>query len=156
MSKIDLLFKSENQIGKRSHMQLNLNGKPVNIPDDQHDELLLWVLHGSCTVILDGKATKSCQTKTSDAIGKKLVTLEGLATSNQLHPVQQAFLENPLQCCYCMTGHIMTAAAFLEKTPNPNAQQIDTAMTVNLCRCGGYNNIRKNVTRASEIARGGA
>jgi aerobic-type carbon monoxide dehydrogenase small subunit (CoxS/CutS family) len=154
-------------------MQLNLNGKAVNIPDDQHDELLLWVLHdtlqlngtrygcgeghcGSCTVILDGKAIKSCQTKTSYAVGKKLMTLEGLANGNQLHPVQQAFQENPLQCCYCMTGHIMTAAALLEQNPNPNAQQIDAAMTVNLCRCGGYNNIRKNVARASEIKRGGA
>jgi aerobic-type carbon monoxide dehydrogenase small subunit (CoxS/CutS family) len=106
-------------------------------------------------VILNGKATKSCQTKTGDAVGK-LLTLEGLAVGEQPHPVQQAFLENPLQCCYCMTGHIMTAVAFLEKTPNPNAEQIDATMNVNLCRCGGYNNIRKNVARASEIARGGA
>jgi aerobic-type carbon monoxide dehydrogenase small subunit (CoxS/CutS family) len=154
-------------------MQLNLNGNRIEIPDDLRDEALVWTLHdhlqlngtrygcgeghcGSCSVILNGKATKSCQTKTGDVIGKKLITLEGLAVGEQLHPVQQAFLENPLQCCYCMTGHIMTAVAFLEKTPSPNAEQIDATMNVNLCRCGGYNNIRKNVARASEIARGGA
>ncbi len=152
-------------------MQLNLNGKNIEIAEDLRDEPLIWTLHdrlqlngsrygcgagwcGSCTVILDGKATRSCQTKTSQAVGKSLITLEGLANGDKLHPVQQAFLENPLQCCYCMTGHIMTAVVLLENTANPSSVQIDAAMDANLCRCGGYNNIRQNVARASEIARG--
>jgi aerobic-type carbon monoxide dehydrogenase small subunit (CoxS/CutS family) len=152
-------------------MQLNLNGKPVVIPDDQRDELLIWVLHdtlqlngtrygcgagwcGSCTVLVDRVATRSCQTTAAQVEGKALVTLEGLATGEKLHPVQQAFLENPLQCCYCMTGHIMTAVELLQQNTNPTPVAIDVAMDKNLCRCGGYNNIRKNVLRASELLRG--
>jgi aerobic-type carbon monoxide dehydrogenase small subunit (CoxS/CutS family) len=152
-------------------MNLIINGKSLEVRDDLGDEALVWTLHdalglsgtrygcgegwcGCCTVLLDGVATRSCQTKTSAVVGKRVTTLEGLAQGDKLHPVQQAFLENPLQCCWCMTGHVMTAAAFLEKNANPSETQIDAAMDVNLCRCGGYNNVRRNVTRASELARG--
>lgn len=152
-------------------MQLNLNGKTVAIPDDQRDEPLIWALHdtlqlngtrygcgagwcGSCTVLADNIAIRSCQTTVVKVVGKALVTLEGLADGEKLHPVQQAFLENPLQCCYCMTGHIMTAVELLQQNANPLPPAIDAAMDKNLCRCGGYNNIRKNVVRASELLRG--
>jgi aerobic-type carbon monoxide dehydrogenase small subunit (CoxS/CutS family) len=154
-------------------MDLQLNGKIVRIPDDQHDEPLVWVLHdtlqlngtrygcgagfcGCCTVLIDGQPARACQTKASDVGSKSLRTLEGLAQDAKLHPVQQAFLDNPLQCCYCMSGHIMTAVALLEKNPNPTDSEIDDAMTINLCRCGGYNAIRANVKRAAAIKRGAA
>lgn len=152
-------------------MQLKLNEKTVTIPDDRRDEPLIWALHddlklngtrygcgagwcGSCTVLVDNVATRSCQVSVAQVVDRDLITLEGLVQGETLDPVQQAFLENPLQCCYCMTGHIMTAVAFLKQNPRPNPAEIDAEMDVNLCRCGGYNNIRKNVLRASELMRG--
>jgi aerobic-type carbon monoxide dehydrogenase small subunit (CoxS/CutS family) len=154
-------------------MNLQLNGQLVRIPDDQRDEPLVWVLHdtlqlngtrygcgvglcGCCSVLIDGQLVRACLTKVGDVENKPLKTLEGLAQGDQLHPVQQAFQENPLQCCYCMSGHIMTAVALLEKNPNPSDAEIDDAMTINLCRCGGYNTIRANVKRAVAIKRGAA
>ena len=156
-------------------MNLSINGKSMTVPDDQSNDMLVWVLRdtlglvgtrygcgigvcGSCNLLLDGKVVRSCQVRASEAVGKPIVTLEGLAiTANdgsvQLHPVQQAFLENPLQCCWCMTGHVMEAVGLLERGPNPTPTQIDETMNQNYCRCGGYNNIRRNVARAAEIAR---
>ena len=155
-------------------MQLLINGKRLSVPDDQSDEMLVWVLRdtlglvgtrygcgigvcGSCNVLIDGTVTRACQTRTSEVVGKRITTLEGLATQTsdgvRLHPVQQAFLENPLQCCWCMTGHIIEAVGLLGSNPNPSAAQIDEAMNQNYCRCGGYNAIRQNVARASELAR---
>ena len=156
-------------------LKLEINNRSWDVPDFQADEMLVWVLRdtlglagtrygcgvgicGTCNVLIDGTPTRSCQTSTAQAVGKKITTLEGLVKGTgenlELHPVQAAFLENPLQCCWCMSGHIMNAVALLEKNPNPNAQEIDTAMNENYCRCGGYNSIRKNVARAAEIAGG--
>jgi aerobic-type carbon monoxide dehydrogenase small subunit (CoxS/CutS family) len=149
-------------------MNLSVNGKTVTIPDTQANEPLVWVLRdtlglvgtrygcgigvcGACNLLLDGVVTRACQTLAQNAVGKSIITLEGLALEGELHPVQQAFLENPLQCCWCMTGHIMNAVELLEQNPKPNTEQIDNAMNENLCRCGGYNAIRANVTRASEL-----
>lgn len=149
-------------------MNLLVNNKNLEVPDMQAAEPLVWVLRdtlglvgtrygcgigvcGACNVLLDGVVTRACQTPTQAAVGKAITTLEGLAIGNELHPVQQAFLENPLQCCWCMTGHIMNAVELLEQNPKPNIDQIDAAMNDNLCRCGGYNVIRSNVARASEI-----
>jgi aerobic-type carbon monoxide dehydrogenase small subunit (CoxS/CutS family) len=155
-------------------MNLSINGTSMTVPDDQSNEMLVWVLRdtlglvgtrygcgigmcGSCNLLMDGKVVRSCQIRASEAVGKRIVTLEGLATNVygivQLHPVQQAFLENPLQCCWCMTGHMIEAVALLERTPNPTQTQIDETMNQNYCRCGGYNNIRRNVVRAAEITR---
>jgi len=84
--------------------------------------------------------------------------LEGLATRDaqgavtDLHPVQEAFLENPLQCGWCLPGHVLTAVALLERTPRPTAAEIDAGATANLCRCGGYNSIRRAVARAAELS----
>ncbi len=153
-------------------LKLEINNRFWDVPDFQAEEKLVWVLRdtlglvgtrygcgvgvcGSCNVLIDGKPTRSCQTNTADAVGKKIRTLEGLASSEtELHPVQAAFLENPLQCCWCMSGHIMNAVALLEKNPKPNEAEIDTAMNENYCRCGGYNSIRKNVARASGLIGG--
>lgn len=154
-------------------MKLLVNDQTTTVPDDQASEMLVWVLRdtlglvgtrfgcgigvcGSCNVLLDGTVTRSCQTRTSEAVGKRVITLEGLARPSadgnvRLHPVQQAFLENPLQCCWCMTGHIIEAVGLLNTTPNPSEAQIDAAMNQNYCRCGGYNAIRANVARAGEL-----
>jgi len=158
-------------------MNLSINGKEFTVADSP-DRLLLWVLRdelgltgtkfgcgvgicGSCTVHLDGVATRSCITMLSQAAGKEIRTLEGLATelpdgSLELHPVQEAFIELQVhQCGYCMSGQMMTAAAFIEGNPNPSEAEIIAAMDKNLCRCGTYPRIRQAVARAVEIAAGG-
>ena len=158
-------------------MNLSINGKEFTVADSP-DRLLLWVLRdelgltgtkfgcgvgicGSCTVHLDGVATRSCITMLSQAAGKEIRTLEGLATelpdgSLELHPVQEAFIELQVhQCGYCMSGQMMTAAAFIEGNPNPSEAEIIAAMDKNLCRCGTYPRIRQAVARAAEIAAGG-
>jgi isoquinoline 1-oxidoreductase alpha subunit len=112
---------------------------------------------GSCTVHVDGQATRSCITPLSAVADKPIRTLEGLARTAsdgtvELHAVQQAFLgEQVHQCGYCMTGQMMTAAAFLENTPEPSEAQIVDAMDGVLCRCGTYGRIKRAVLRAAQI-----
>ena len=104
----------------------------------------------SCTVLLDGKATISCRTPVRSAEGRKLLTIEGLAAGERLHPVQQAFLdEGAMQCGYCVPGLILTAAALLEKTPRPTREQIIDGMNGNLCRCNNYERIVVAIERAA-------
>jgi carbon-monoxide dehydrogenase small subunit len=94
---------------------------------------------GTCTVILDGKAVKSCTVLALTAEGKTVVTAEGLQTGNKLHPVQQAFIEyGAPQCGYCTPGMIMATVAFLLENPAPTEEEIKEALSGNLCRCGGY------------------
>ena len=106
---------------------------------------------GACTVLLDGKATRSCVTPVS-AIGNKAVTtLEGLGTRDRLHPLQKAFIEEQAaQCGYCTNGMIMTAKALLDKTPKPTEAQIKKALAANLCRCGTHNRVVRAVQRAAK------
>jgi len=155
-------------------MQLMINRQPYQV-DDEPDRLLLWVLRdelgligtkfgcgmgicGSCTVHLNGVATRSCITMLSAAQDKEVRTVEGLAkigTNGEtiLHPVQQAFLdEQAPQCSWCMSGQMMTAAALLEQNPEPNADEIRQAMDAVYCRCGTYHRIRKAVGQAAELA----
>jgi aerobic-type carbon monoxide dehydrogenase small subunit (CoxS/CutS family) len=144
---------------------LNVNGqdRKLEVPAETP---LLWALRdtltltgtkygcgvglcGACTVHLDGKAVRSCVTPVSAASGKKIVTIEGLASGNS-HPLQVAWIaEDVPQCGYCQSGQIMTAAALLAKNPNPSDEDITNAMTGNLCRCGTYNRIRKAIHRAA-------
>jgi aerobic-type carbon monoxide dehydrogenase small subunit (CoxS/CutS family) len=111
----------------------------------------------ACTVLLDGKAIPSCVTPVRAAEGRRITTIEGLATNGTLHPVQQAFLEeDALQCGYCTAGMILTAAALLEHNARPTDAQIVEGMNGNLCRCTGYPRIVAAVRLAAEIkARGG-
>src|SRR5205823_4085731 len=105
---------------------------------------------GSCTVLLDGVAVRSCVTPVSAVGAKKVVTLEGLGTSARPHPVQQAFIdEQAAQCGYCVNGMIMSATALLAKTPNPSDRQIRQALAGNLCRCGTHQRIVAAVKRAA-------
>jgi isoquinoline 1-oxidoreductase subunit alpha len=148
---------------------LDVNGSKRSVEADA-EMPLLWALRdlleltgtkygcgigmcGACTVHLDGSAVRSCQTSVADARGKKITTIEGLATG-PLHAVQKAWIaEQVPQCGYCQSGQIMSAAALLATTKNPTDAQIDDAMTGNLCRCGTYFRIRKAIhTAAQEIS----
>jgi isoquinoline 1-oxidoreductase alpha subunit len=107
---------------------------------------------GACTVHLDGDAVRSCQTSMSEVEGKAVVTIEGLDPRGN-HPVQVAWrAANVPQCGYCQTGQIMQAAALLKQTPNPTDDDIDSAMSGNICRCGTYQRIRAAIKQAAKGA----
>ena len=110
---------------------------------------------GACTVLVDGKPTFSCTTPASEASGKKVATIEGLAEGEKLHAVQQAFCDAmAYQCGYCTPGMIMASVALLEQTPKPSEEEIGKALNGHLCRCCGYVNIVDAVRRAStELSR---
>jgi carbon-monoxide dehydrogenase small subunit len=110
---------------------------------------------GSCTVLMDGKAVKSCTVLTVQAEGAKVTTIEGLARDGVLHPLQEAFREkHGLQCGYCTPGMILTAANLLEKNPKPSDADIRHGLEGNLCRCTGYQNIVASVREgAARLAR---
>ncbi|HEY0410673.1 MAG TPA: (2Fe-2S)-binding protein [Candidatus Dormibacteraeota bacterium] len=106
---------------------------------------------GACTVLVDGRAVKSCSVFAVQADGRSIGTIEGLASGAQLHPVQQAFWdEHGLQCGYCTPGFIMAAAFLLEQNPSPSDDDIRRGLEGNICRCTGYENILKAVRAASE------
>lgn len=105
---------------------------------------------GACAVLLDGRRVLSCMTPAPAAAGKAVTTIEGLASGEALHPVQEAFLaEGASQCGYCTPGMVMTAVALLAKNPNPTDKQIAAAMNDNICRCCGYPRILAAVRRAA-------
>ncbi len=114
---------------------------------------------GACTVLLDGRAVKSCTMFAVQADGSDVVTIEGLASGAKLHPVQEAFRDNHgLQCGYCTPGVVLAAVAFLKDNPSPTEDEIRVAISGNLCRCTGYQNIVKSVAAAAAkmAADGGA
>lgn len=105
---------------------------------------------GACTVILDGKSVNSCLVLAVDADGQELQTIEGLASKDQLHPLQQAFLDHgSVQCGFCTPGMIMASKALLDKNPNPTEEEIRIALAGNLCRCTGYASIVEAVLAAA-------
>ena len=112
---------------------------------------------GACTVLMDGKAVKSCTVFAVQANGKQLMTVEGLEQNGTLHPLQAGFMaEHGLQCGYCTPGMLMTSYAFLQKNPKPSEYDIRWAISGNLCRCTGYVNIVKAVQHAAAaLAQGG-
>ena len=152
----------------QSTIHLTVNGHDRRIDLDQVDpEMpLLWLLRdhlrltgtkygcglslcGACTVHVDGVATRSCNTPVAALHGKHVVTIEGLGGSG-LHPVQRAWIsEDVAQCGYCQAGQIMSAAALLALHPTPTDEEVDAAMSGNLCRCGTYTRIRKAIRVAS-------
>ena len=147
-------------------MQLTINGETREFDVDPETPLL-WVLRdhanlkgtkfgcgiaacGACTVIIDGVATRACVTAAGD-VTSDIRTIEGLATGDTLHPVQQAWLDEQVpQCGYCQSGQIMSAVALLEENPAPTDEDIDAAMDGNLCRCGTYARIRAAIKRAAD------
>jgi aerobic-type carbon monoxide dehydrogenase small subunit (CoxS/CutS family) len=109
---------------------------------------------GACTVLLRGKAIRSCRTPAESLVGQKIVTIEGLAANGQLHPLQQAFLEEEaFQCGYCTSGMIMSAHAVLTTHPHPSDEEIIQSMDGNVCRCGTYPRIMAAIRRAAQGAK---
>jgi isoquinoline 1-oxidoreductase alpha subunit len=104
---------------------------------------------GACTVHIDGVATRSCGVLVSDAVGKQITTIEGLATNGTLHKVQQAWIDHDVpQCGYCQSGMIMAVAALLKEKPKPSDADIDAAIT-NICRCGTFQQVREAIHAAA-------
>ena len=146
---------------------INVNGKQVRVTPS--DEPLLWVLReklqltgtkygcgegqcGACTVLLDGKPVRSCITPVSAAVGKPVITIEGLEKNGVLHSMQQAFLKaEAFQCGYCTSGMILSAMALLKSKSNPSDDEIVHAMNGNICRCGTYPRIVAAVRLASQV-----
>lgn len=109
----------------------------------------------ACTVLLDGKPVTSCQTPVRAAGGKNVLTIEGLAAGDALHPIQQAFIDaGAMQCGYCVPGMILQTVALLRSNPHPSRAQMIEALNGNLCRCCGYPNILDAVQRAAQGAKG--
>ena len=106
---------------------------------------------GACTVLLDGKAVRSCVTPVSAAAGKKVITVEGLERNGKLHPLQEAFLElGAMQCAYCTSGMLLAGVALLKNNPHPSRSETIQAMNGNVCRCGAYTRILAAIARASQ------
>jgi len=106
---------------------------------------------GSCTILIDGKAVKSCLMLAPQAEGKEVLTIEGLATEEGLHPLQEAFIEHfAVQCGYCTSGMILKAKALLDENSDPTEEEIRTGLSGNLCRCTGYVKIVEAIMAAGE------
>ncbi len=153
-------------------IEFKLNGEPVKL-DADGERMLLWVLRhdlgltgmkygcgksicGACTVIVGGKAVRSCKTPLAGVRGKEVVTIEGLAKGGKLHPLQEAFVaRGALQCGYCTPGMIMTAYGLLLEKPEPTEAEIIEGMNGNLCRCSAYNRIVPAIADAAREMRGG-
>lgn len=109
---------------------------------------------GACTVLLDGEAVRSCIVPVKNAVGKQIITIEGLARGSELHPIQRAFVERgAIQCGFCTPGMILAAKALLDHNPNPTEDEIRAALRFNLCRCTGYARIVEAVQFAAELLR---
>ncbi len=150
----------------KTHLSFNLNGQDVDVLVEPR-ELLIHVLReqlqqtgahigcetshcGACTVDIDGKSVKSCTMLAIQAQGSAVMTVEGLAAGGELHPVQQAFMdEHGLQCGFCTPGMLMRGYRFLQENPNPSEEDIRLGMAGNLCRCTGYQNIVKSIQAAA-------
>jgi len=147
-------------------MQLNVNGKSHEV-DVEPTTPLLWVIReqigltgtkygcgiaqcGACTVHIDGAAARSCAMPVSAAAGKRITTIEGLASGKTLHKVQKAWVDHEVpQCGYCQTGMIMAVAALLKTKPKPTDADIDASIT-NICRCGTFQQVREAIHAAAK------
>jgi isoquinoline 1-oxidoreductase alpha subunit len=151
--------------------ELKINGE-IHTFEAEPDTPLLWVLReqlgltgtkygcgiaacGACTVLLDKQPIRACIVPVSAAFNHEITTIEGLSRL-KYHPVQQAWIELQVpQCGYCQSGQILSAVALLLNNPDPSDEEIDTAMSGNICRCGTYQRIREAIHRAAEISRQG-
>jgi len=148
-------------------IKLKVNGQHHTV-DVAPETPLLWVLRdtlgltgtkfgcgiaqcGACTVHVEGETRRSCVTPVRAVAGRAVTTIEGLGDGDSLHPLQQVWLDDDVvQCGYCQTGQLMSAAALLRSNPSPSDEEIDLAMTGNICRCGAYDRIRKAIRRAAD------
>jgi aerobic-type carbon monoxide dehydrogenase small subunit (CoxS/CutS family) len=152
-----------------STIHLAINGKSYDVQVDGQTSLLTVLREhldltgskygcgegqcGACTVLIDGKAQRSCITKVSTVSQKQITTIEGVASGDQLHPVQEAFLDSAaMQCGYCTSGMIMSAVALLQRNPAPKESEIIDFMDGNVCRCGTYSRIVSAIQKAAKAA----
>ncbi len=161
----------DNKEGARSDVPIRatVNGRVIDAEVEPRLLLVYWLREhlgltathvgcntsqcGACAVLVDGQATRSCTMLAASADGTDIVTLEGLAPSDELHPVQQAFAqEHALQCGFCTPGFIMTTVALLRDVPRPTEEEVRNALHGNICRCTGYQNIVRAVLRAASGA----
>ena len=148
-------------------IRLAINGKSYSVDTDPQTSLLTVLredldltgskygcgegMCGACTVLINGKAQRSCVTRVGAVAGKQITTIEGLADGDRLHPVQQAFLDvGAMQCAYCTSGMIMSAVALLKKNPSPSESDIVDFMDGNVCRCGTYSRIVTAIQKAAK------
>jgi carbon-monoxide dehydrogenase small subunit len=152
----------------KTQVSFNLNGKPVEVLVEPRD-LLIHVLRdqllqtgshigcetshcGACTVDFNGESVKSCTLFAVQAQDAEVITVEGLASDGELHPLQQAFMdEHGLQCGYCTPGMLMRGYRFLQENPTPTEEEIREGISGNLCRCTGYQNIVKSIQKAATV-----
>ena len=154
----------------KTTVQFTLNGKPQRATTESRRSLLEVLredfdLTGTkygcgegdcraCTVLIDGRAVRSCQTDIGAVAGQRIETIESLATNGKLHPVQEAFAkEGAMQCGYCVPGMVLTTVALLKRNASPSREQIVEALNGNLCRCCGYLNILKAVEQAAQLTK---
>jgi len=153
-------------------IQFKLNRQKVRL-ETEEERMLLWVLRsdlglngtkygcgeglcGACTVLVNGKAVRSCQTPVKEVNGKEILTIEGLARNERLHPLQKAFVEHhAFQCGFCTSGMILNAYALLSELRTPSEAEIIRGMDDNLCRCGSHVRIVKAILAASKEMKGG-
>ena len=153
------------------NISFKLNEKSVSLTTDS-ERKLLWVLRtdlgltgtkcgcgkglcGACTVIIDGRAARSCVVPVRSIKGKEVVTIEGLAKNGKLHPIQEAFVKhNALQCGFCTPGMILNAYSFLLRNPRPTREEIIQNMDYNLCRCGAHLRIIRAIESAAQEMKG--
>jgi aerobic-type carbon monoxide dehydrogenase small subunit (CoxS/CutS family) len=154
----------------KEKLKIKLNGNPVSL-EAEGDMRLLWLIRtdlgltgtkcgcgegycGACTVLIDGKAVRSCQTLVREIQGKELMTIEGLARQGNLHPLQKAFVNHgALQCGFCTPGMILSAYALLLENSEPKQEEIIKAMDGNLCRCGAHPRILLAIQKAGQEMR---
>lgn len=154
-------------------VSFSLNGKPARVQADG-DRMLLWVLRydlgltgvkygcgdglcGTCTVLVDNRAVRSCVTPVKDVAGKKVVTIEGLSQGGKRHPLQEAFLKHhAFQCGYCTPGMILSAYALLNANPRPTRDEIVRHLDDNLCRCGSHTRIVRAIEEVAAGKKGSA
>jgi aerobic-type carbon monoxide dehydrogenase small subunit (CoxS/CutS family) len=154
-------------------ISFKLNDKPVDLVVDG-ERALLWVLRsdlgltgtkygcgegycGCCTILLNGRAARSCQLQVKDVAGKEVTTIEGLATNGKLHPLQQAFMDHDgMQCGFCTPGMIMTGVGLLRLNLSPTESQIVSGMNKNFCRCGAHVRIVAAIQQAAKELKGAA
>lgn len=151
----------------KENIQFKLNGKPVSLSVDT-DRMLLWILRtelgltgakygcgegfcGACTVLVNGEQVRSCRFPVKNVRSKDVLTIEGLAAGEKLHPLQSAFIKHTaMQCGFCTSGMILSAYSLLRKNPRPTREQIAEKMEDHFCRCGGYKRILQAIEMAAE------
>jgi aerobic-type carbon monoxide dehydrogenase small subunit (CoxS/CutS family) len=165
------LDRGENKMTKTVRFKLNGRAKSLTI---DRDRMLLWVLRtdfeltgakygcgegfcGSCTVLVDNEAVRSCQYPVEDIDGREIITIEGLAENGKQHPLQDAFMRHDaLQCGFCTPGMILSAYSLLMKNPAPSREEIISGMENNLCRCGAHTRIVQAIQTAAKNMPGGS